>query len=104
MLKLPPTAALMNAVWSSCFSVASMPALASCSLMSWASALFAGVSRVPLPAYLAVTTLANLGISAVYAAVGARAYERGSFLLAFAASVALPGAAMALHRLVGRRR
>jgi uncharacterized membrane protein YdjX (TVP38/TMEM64 family) len=69
-------------------------------VLAEASALFAGVSRVSLPAYVAVTTLANLGISAVYCAVGARAFERGSFLLAFAASVALPGAAMGIQRLL----
>jgi uncharacterized membrane protein YdjX (TVP38/TMEM64 family) len=68
-------------------------------VLAEASALFAGVSRVPFPTYAAVTTLANAGISAVYCAFGAGAMNGRSFLLACAASLALPGIAMALNRL-----
>ena len=72
-------------------------------VLAEASALFAGVSAVPLPLYAAVTTLANTGISAVYCAAGANAINAGSFLLAFAASVGLPAAAMAFNRMLRRR-
>lgn len=67
-------------------------------VLAEASALFAGVSQVPLPAYIGVTTLANIGISAVYCAVGANVFDTGSFLIAFGASMALPGMAMAVNR------
>ena len=67
-------------------------------VLAEASALFAGVSQVPLPAYIAITTLANTGISAVYCAVGANVFDTGSFLLAFGASIGLPGIALAVNR------
>lgn len=67
-------------------------------VLAEASALFAGVSRVPLLSYFGVTTMANTGISLVYCAAGARALTTGSLLLAFAASIALPGIAMAISR------
>jgi uncharacterized membrane protein YdjX (TVP38/TMEM64 family) len=73
-------------------------------VLAEASALFAGVSGVPLSKYMGVTTLANAGISAVYCAVGANALESGSFLLAFAGSIALPAVAMLISRWVHRRR
>jgi uncharacterized membrane protein YdjX (TVP38/TMEM64 family) len=69
-------------------------------VLAEASVLFAGVSRLPFPGYLAITTLANTGISAVYCAAGARALASGSFLLAFAASLALPGVAILIGRLI----
>jgi uncharacterized membrane protein YdjX (TVP38/TMEM64 family) len=71
-------------------------------VLAEASTLFAGVTRVPFPAYLGITTLANAGISIIYGAVGARALDSGSFLLAFAGSVVLPGLAMLLDRLLKR--
>jgi uncharacterized membrane protein YdjX (TVP38/TMEM64 family) len=72
-------------------------------VLAEASALFAGVARVPLSVYIAVTTLANAGISTVYAAVGANAFDTNSFLLAFAASIGLPAIAMSLNRWVSSR-
>jgi uncharacterized membrane protein YdjX (TVP38/TMEM64 family) len=72
-------------------------------VLAEAAALFAGVSRVPLPLYAGVTTLANLGISAVYAAAGATAAGAGSLLLAFAASLALPAVAIGAYRVIQRK-
>lgn len=72
-------------------------------VLAEASALFAPVAGMPFPRYLLVTTLANLGISAVYAAAGAHALRIGSFLLAFAAAIALPGCAMLVRRVLRRR-
>lgn len=69
-------------------------------VLAEASALFAGVSRVPFPAYIGITTLANAGISTIYCAVGAKALHNGSFLLAFAGAIALPAVAMGISRIV----
>lgn len=63
------------------------------------SAMFAGASALPLGRFVPVSILANAGISAVYCAAGAKAFDSGSLLMAFAASVALPGIAMAVSRL-----
>ena len=73
-------------------------------VLAEASVLFAGVSRLPLGVYLAITTLANTGISTVYCAAGARALANDSFLLAFAASLVLPGMAILISRLFRSRR
>jgi uncharacterized membrane protein YdjX (TVP38/TMEM64 family) len=73
-------------------------------VLAEASALVAGVSRMHVPAYFVVTTLANAGISAIYCGTGANAGGAASFFLAFAASLALPGAAMLVDRLLARRR
>jgi uncharacterized membrane protein YdjX (TVP38/TMEM64 family) len=73
-------------------------------VLAEASALFAGVSAVPVPLYVTVTTLANTGISAVYCAAGAKALSAGSFFLAFAASIGLPAAAMAIEAALRRER
>jgi 3-dehydroquinate synthase len=71
-------------------------------VLAEASALFAGVARVPVAQYVTITTLANIGISALYCAAGARALHSSSFLLAFAASIGLPGLAMAISRYLRR--
>ena len=44
--------------------------------------------------FLQLTTLSNLGISLVYAGLGAWARDLNSFSLALTASVVLPGLAM----------
>ena len=51
------------------------------------SVLLAGVSKMSINRFLVLTTLANLGISAVFSAVGAFSATVNSFLLAFSASV-----------------
>jgi membrane protein DedA with SNARE-associated domain len=58
------------------------------------SAIFAGMSRMRPGRFLLLATLANAGISAVYAAVGAYSATVDSFLLAFAGAVLLPGLAL----------
>ena len=67
-------------------------------VLAEASVVFAGVAGMPLRRFLLLTGLSNLAIATVYAAVGALALETGSFLLAFAGAIALPGAAMLLFR------
>jgi uncharacterized membrane protein YdjX (TVP38/TMEM64 family) len=67
-------------------------------VLAEASVFVAGALRVGPGRFLAVTLLANVAISAVYCAVGAAALESGSFLLAFAGAMIVPGVAMRLVR------
>lgn len=67
-------------------------------VLAEASVFLAGLVRSPLRRVLTITALANLGISAVYAATGAYATGKESFLLAFAGAIALPGLAMLVFR------
>jgi membrane protein DedA with SNARE-associated domain len=63
-------------------------------VLAEASAIFAGMSRMPLGKFMLISTLSNAGISAVYATVGAYSANVDSFLLAFTGAVLLPGLAM----------
>lgn len=68
-------------------------------VLAEAAVLFAGVSRLPWSRFAWISTFSNLGISAVYAFIGAFSAELNSFLLAFGGSIAIPAIAMALmHR------
>lgn len=72
-------------------------------VLSEASVVFAGLTRQPLRQAAPVLLLANLGIAAAYAAIGAWAAQANAFLLAFLGAVLLPGVGMLLaHR--NRRR
>ncbi|WP_437631652.1 TVP38/TMEM64 family protein [Sorangium sp. So ce854] len=73
-------------------------------VLSEASVVFAGAGRMPRRAFATVTALANLGISATYAAVGASAAQLASTLPLFAGIVLLPGLALLLARLHERWR
>ena len=59
-------------------------------VLAEASVPFAGISRMPLRRFTVLTTLSNLGISAVYAIIGAFSATLNAFLLAFAGSILLP--------------
>jgi len=65
-------------------------------VLAEASAMFAGISNVRFAPFMVITTLSNVAISAVYCYVGARALSVGSFFIALAGSIALPGALMLL--------
>ena len=67
-------------------------------VLAEASVLGAGLSRLPFRRFALLTTLANLGIAAVYAAVGTFAAGTGSFLLVFAGALLLPATVMFLTR------
>ncbi len=67
-------------------------------VLAEASVLFAGVAKMPAGRFFLLSTLSNLGISAVYALIGQMSASKGQFLLAFAASIIIPGAAMFLSR------
>jgi uncharacterized membrane protein YdjX (TVP38/TMEM64 family) len=70
------------------------------------SAVYAGMVGLRWSRFLVCTALANLGIAAVYAGLGAWAALADSFALAALASIALPGAALASAsaRAASRRR
>lgn len=67
-------------------------------VLAEASVMFAALGRVPLKRFLLLSGLANLGISLVYAIVGAFSATADSFLLAFGGAILLPGLAMLLLR------
>lgn len=77
-------------------------ALRAVPVLAEASVVLAGLSEMPLRRFLLLTGLANLGMAATYAAVGAFAVEVNSFLLAFAGAILLPGLAMLSARLFRR--
>ncbi|MFO7303493.1 MAG: VTT domain-containing protein [Acidobacteriota bacterium] len=62
-------------------------------VLAEASVIFAGMTKLPFGHFLAVTTLANLGVAVAYAAVGAYSMRLDSFLAAFAGAILLPAVA-----------
>lgn len=67
-------------------------------VLAESSVVFAGLSRMPLRRFLALSALSNLGVTAGYAAVGATAMERGAFLVLFAGMALIPALALWLAR------
>jgi len=59
-------------------------------VLAEASIIVAGAGRMPARRFFLYTTLANLGIAATYAAVGAWAASVNSFLLALTAALLIP--------------
>lgn len=67
------------------------------------SVVIAGVASMPLVRFFVCVGLSNLAIAAVYAGVGAYVRDVNTFLMAFAASVLLPGSLMLAHRALAAR-
>jgi len=65
------------------------------------SVLFAGLGRMPFWRFVWLSTLSNLGISMVYAGIGAFSANLNAFLPAVAGSVLVPGAGMLWARRQG---
>lgn len=63
-------------------------------VLAEASVLFAGMSNMPAHRFLMLSTLSNLGISAVYAAVGTLSATVNTFLLAVSGSILIPAVTM----------
>jgi uncharacterized membrane protein YdjX (TVP38/TMEM64 family) len=63
-------------------------------VLAEASVLFAGMSKMPVLRFMMLSTLSNLGISAVYAAVGTLSATVNAFLLAVAGSILIPAVTM----------
>ena len=55
------------------------------------SVLFAGIGHMKFNRFMLMALISNLGISVVYAAVGAYSAHINSFLFAFAAAILFPG-------------
>ena len=72
--------------------------------MAEASVVFAGMCRMAAARFALLAALSNLGISAVYAAIGAWATDVQSFLLAFLSVIAIPVMVMLLVNNLGKRR
>jgi uncharacterized membrane protein YdjX (TVP38/TMEM64 family) len=67
-------------------------------VLAEASVLFAGTCRMPLNRFIMLSTLSNLAISAVYAAIGAMSATVNSFLLAMAGSILVPWLVMVVFK------
>jgi len=67
------------------------------------SVLFAGMGGISFTRFMLISTLSNLGVSMVYAAIGAYSASINSFLMAFLAGISVPGIAMLLLRFKGDR-
>lgn len=92
-------AARSYARWGGLFLIASraVPVLAE------GSVVIAGVARMPLLRFSWLVGMSNLAIAAIYAGVGAYVRDVNTFLLAFAASIAIPGSLMLLYRALSAR-
>lgn len=60
-------------------------------LLAETSVLFAGIGRMNIGSFILMTTASNLGMSLVYAAVGAYSAKINSFLFAFVGAILIPG-------------
>jgi membrane protein DedA with SNARE-associated domain len=67
-------------------------------VLAEAAVVFAGFGRMSWPRFSLMTLAANLGISAMYAGIGAFAVTAHSFLAAFGGAIALPGLLMLVVR------
>lgn len=72
-------------------------------ILAESSVLLAGGARMPVGRFAWLTGLSNGAIATVYAAVGVYALETRSFLLAFGASMLVPGLLMGASRILGTR-
>lgn len=67
------------------------------------SVFFAGISRMNFSSFMWSTSLANLGISMVYAAVGTYAVSVNSVLLAFSGAIILPALAWIVEKIYRKK-
>ena len=92
-------AAQRASAWLERYGVAALIICRAVPILAEASIITAGALRMAPARALTAVTLSNVGISAVYATLGAAAADKWGFLLAFALAVALPGAVLAAARL-----
>lgn len=59
-------------------------------VLAEATTILAGISRMPLPRFLAVVSIGNFVVAGVYAWIGAVSASQSSFLIASVASILLP--------------
>lgn len=65
-------------------------------VLAEASTFYAGMGRMRLGRFIGLSALSNLGISLVYAAIGASVVQFSSFFLAFGTAILCPVVAMLL--------
>ena len=70
-------------------------------ILAESSVVLAGAARMPIGRFTWLTGLSNGAIATIYAGVGAYALETRSFLLAFVASMLVPGSLMWASRALG---
>jgi uncharacterized membrane protein YdjX (TVP38/TMEM64 family) len=73
-------------------------------VLAEASVILAGLVKASFGRFLALTTLANLGIAFGYAAIGAYSMRLDSFLSAFIGAMLVPGLALLFARLFTGKR
>lgn len=71
-------------------------------VLAEASVVAAGAARYPLMPFILLTSLANLGIAAAFAGIGAYAWTTNSFLAAFAGAVGISILGCALVRIISQ--
>ena len=84
----------LNRRWGEWMIIATRPV----PVLAEAGVLFVATVRMPFGRFLLLSTLSNLAISLVYAAVGAYAADIHTFLPACLASIGVPGLTMLLFR------
>jgi uncharacterized membrane protein YdjX (TVP38/TMEM64 family) len=72
-------------------------------VLAEATVILAGIVRAPFARFVGLTSLANLGIAAGYAAVGAFSIRLNSFLVAFVGALLLPGIVLGISRMTSGR-
>jgi uncharacterized membrane protein YdjX (TVP38/TMEM64 family) len=73
-------------------------------VLAEATVIVAGLVGAPMRRFLALTAMANFGIAAGYAAVGAFAMRVDSFVVAFVGALLIPAVALGMARLASDRR
>lgn len=73
-------------------------------VLAEATVLLVGAAEVPLGRATAAVASANLGVAAVYSALGASADDAASYIMVFAASCLVPASLFGLSRLAQARR
>ena len=73
-------------------------------VLAEAMTLFAGLGRLSPWRFFALSALANLGISALYAWVGSKGASTAGLLATLTAAILLPALAMLIHHLITRKR
>ena len=90
------------AAWIERYGIVALVLCRAVPILAEASIIMAGALRLaPVRAFTAIT-LANVGISAVYATLGATATDASGFLLALVLAVAFPGAVLVATKVVER--
>ena len=85
--------------WGGLFVIASR----SVPVLAEGSVVIAGMAEMPLLSFFGLAGISNLAIAAVYAGAGAYVRDINTFLLAFAASVLIPGSLMLVARAISAR-